>query len=153
MSVTKTQLLNATSQLKQYIDTNCNYSLDEQQIGTWIDGRPLYQKTIKVEIPTYDGTENWKAYYFPINVENIDWINLYSGTLQKKNTGTVFSLLINSLSGESYSISTDIENNNVAVYVGKNLYQNTYAGYITIQYTKNTDVAEANAGGPNYVDH
>ena len=26
-----------------------NYSLEEQKIGTWIDGKPLYQKTFKFE--------------------------------------------------------------------------------------------------------
>ena len=28
-----------------------NYSTDEQTIGTWIDGKPLYQKTIVTSLP------------------------------------------------------------------------------------------------------
>lgn len=145
MCITPAQLYNTVEQVKGYVDdktttSEVNYSYDEQQIGTWVDGKPLYQKTIKVEIPTYSGTEDWKAYYFPINVENIDWINLYSGTLKNETTHTVFLLSINSLSGESYSVYTDIERkSNVVIYVGKSLYTTTYEGYVTIQYTKTTD--------------
>lgn len=32
-----------------------NYSLEEQQIGTWIDGKPLYQKTFMGKIPSDAG--------------------------------------------------------------------------------------------------
>jgi hypothetical protein len=32
-----------------------NYSTDEQVIGTWIDGKPLYEKTIIVNHPAING--------------------------------------------------------------------------------------------------
>ena len=32
-----------------------NYSTDEQIVGTWIDGKPLYQKTITGTTPSNDG--------------------------------------------------------------------------------------------------
>lgn len=32
-----------------------NYSLDEIQIGTWIDGKPLYRKVYKITVPSTDG--------------------------------------------------------------------------------------------------
>lgn len=32
------------------------YSIDEIQIGTWIDGRPLYRRVISVNLPSSSGT-------------------------------------------------------------------------------------------------
>lgn len=31
-----------------------NYSTEEQVVGTWIDGKKLYQKTVAVNLPTSD---------------------------------------------------------------------------------------------------
>lgn len=32
-----------------------NYSVEEQEIGTWVDGSKLYRKTVEITIPTADG--------------------------------------------------------------------------------------------------
>lgn len=50
------------------------YSLDEQVVGTWIDGKPIYQKTIQDTMPTVtaNGGEVSKAITFPIiNIESV----------------------------------------------------------------------------------
>lgn len=35
---------------------SANYSLEEKQVGTWVDGKPLYQKTIVIEGLAEKGT-------------------------------------------------------------------------------------------------
>lgn len=46
-----------------------NYSLGEQRIGTWIDGKPLYRKTIKYTTPSTSGYTS-VAYVGHCNVKN-----------------------------------------------------------------------------------
>ena len=38
--------------------TGDNYSTEERVVGTWIDGKPLYQKTITTQINISSTTEN-----------------------------------------------------------------------------------------------
>ena len=41
--------------------TENNYSTEEQVIGTWIDGKPLYRKVININA---DGTKRCKSIYY-----------------------------------------------------------------------------------------
>ena len=43
---TNTSVLYCIAVQNIYIDAKCNYSTNEMVVGTWIDGKPLYQKTI-----------------------------------------------------------------------------------------------------------
>lgn len=54
-----------------------DYSTEEQVIGKWIDGKPLYQKTVNISNPINDG-----SYIFQ---DNIDQIIEYSGYAKQKN--------------------------------------------------------------------
>ena len=45
-----------------------NFSYEEQVVGTWIDGKPLYQRTILYTNPVLDWSEQ------PIGIPNLDWI-------------------------------------------------------------------------------
>jgi hypothetical protein len=53
------------------------YSTDEVKIGTWIDGKPIYRKVIKV-IPT-----NKKAEYNP-NLTNLETLINVSGIVKRR---------------------------------------------------------------------
>ena len=44
-----------------------NYSTDEQVVGTWIDGRPVYQKTITINESIDMNTKS-----FIHNIQNMD---------------------------------------------------------------------------------
>ena len=48
---TNTSVLYCIATKNIYIDARCSYSTNEQVIGTWIDGKPLYQKTIQITVP------------------------------------------------------------------------------------------------------
>lgn len=51
--------------------TENNYSTEEQVIGTWIDGKPLYRKVININA---DGTKGVKVY--TINIANVEYITV-----------------------------------------------------------------------------
>jgi hypothetical protein len=107
-----------------------NYSTTEQQIGTWIDGKPLYQKTFVCTTPTAKGTNQTVAnidnsYY----VVNIDGIAVHSNSVH---------IPVNFSQGESAYIVCWVDTGAIRM-VTTNLAYLSCPCYITIKYTKTTD--------------
>ena len=50
-------------------DDKFNYTQEEQRIGTWIDGKPVYRKVIQTTSPSNDDT-NTNIYTITENIEN-----------------------------------------------------------------------------------
>lgn len=109
---------------------NVHYTTDEQVIGTWIDGKPLYQKTIAIHnesavssyttITTIDSTfrvKNWKAFA----IEN----------------GVSYKVPYVAGSGNAYFYFR--ENGNVEFTITNTSFAAGSDFYITIEYTKTTD--------------
>ena len=111
------------------LNTPTNYSLEERCIGSWIDGKPLYQKTINCGNLPNNSSNN-----YPINVSNLDLIIFISGiaigsvTLPLPNVHQITM---------SNQISIYHSNDNIVIATATDYSQ--YIGYITIQYTKTTD--------------
>lgn len=119
-----------------------NYSIDEKKIGTWINGKPIYQKTF-----TYTPNIASQCLY-QHGISNIDQIINSEAMLQRTNgqfvplsmiypNATDLNTLITWSSG--YQITkTDIE-----TWIGNSMFEqmNTtnYGIIVTIQYTKTTD--------------
>ena len=119
-----------------------NYSIDEKKIGTWINGKPIYQKTF-----TYTPDLASRCLY-QHGISNIDQIINSEAMLQKTNgqfvplsmvypNTTDLNTLITWSSG--YQITkTDIE-----TWIGNNMFEQmdttNYGIIVTIQYTKTTD--------------
>ena len=108
------------------------YDTTEREVGCWIDGKPLYQKTVHLS-SVASGT----AYSHGIaNVENISVVNI----LAKRNTGWFSSGHIFEDSPSNVTESFSVIPN--ATYLYAYLYGCTISdAYITVQYTKTTDVA------------
>lgn len=108
------------------------YSTDEQQIGVWIDGKPLYQKTIEIaSLP-----QNSSFQSFAHNITSIDTV-AYSDVICKQSDGDVW-----------YPIPTARNSSNMLVLsVNKttvDILNNWYPMIdvrATIRYTKTTDAA------------
>ena len=107
--------------------TETNYSTEEKVVGTWIDGKPLYQKSFKQAINA-SGTSWVKA---GVTIDNLDKLLGYT-----------------TLSANNYP------SNSAITAIRKNYYGDNTIGilvidvglgmqecYITIQYTKTTDQA------------
>lgn len=111
------------------------YSTEEQRIGTWIDGKPIYRKTI------IDTTFRTDFYSVANNIKQ--FVNQY-GYVQRKDYPKA-SQLINSRASTDMSIQFLASNTEVGIQIdwGSN-WKNNYSTLfdkiiITVEYTKTTD--------------
>ena len=107
------------------------YSTEEQVVGTWIDGKPIYRKVID-----FGALPNSTLKQVPHGISDIDAIVSFNGvTFAKNKTATpipyVYTDPIN-------TVSLFLEGKNVCIqtFGDKTSYINTY---VTLEYTKTTD--------------
>lgn len=116
------------------------YSTNERMIGQWIDGKPIYQKTVDL---SSIGTSASTATSLGIADTSLIVYTKYSGTY--------------TLNSEAYTISSDdtimswsTSSQNLGIYmIKRNGYYSVYKGgsgtvsnlYVTVQYVKSTDIA------------
>ena len=107
------------------------YSTEEQIVGTWIDGKPIYRKVIDC-----GALPNSTLKQVPHGISDIDAIVSFNGvTFAKNKTATpipyVYTDSIN-------TVSLFLEGTNVCIqtFGDKTSYINTY---VTLEYTKTTD--------------
>ena len=118
------------------------YSEEEREVGVWVDGKPLYQKTIVYtdNISTEQSIQH--------GILNLDKFIFVSGYIEMNWEGGGFEPLINPALGEDilspqYSnCIKDISSQAFTVCIGQNrLNQGVNAIVVNFQYTKTTDVA------------
>jgi len=113
------------------------YSDEEREVGVWRDGKPLYQKTIDAGVLTKD--TNWHD--VACGIENVDkFVDIFGVAFGEDEN---FYTLPNYRPGRSEGIITNcyIDSNSVPQFSYiNNLLSNAHA-WITIKYTKATDVA------------
>ena len=139
--IPENKILNAesTSQTDTYscdyinnlsVNTLQIFSLEEQRIGTWIDGKPLYQKTI--DFGFMESVNVFK--HVPHNVANVDkiWVDRSSSYFVDPS--------MNYYDVSDYDWHTSVNATNVSGVVASDGYDRTTSRmYITIRYTKTTD--------------
>ena len=106
------------------------YSAEERIVGTWIDGKPIYQKTIQTNMPTTTTSTNYAH-----NISSIDQIISIDGGAWNGTTLLPVNLSPTT-SGGQLRVSAD--KTNITVQFGT-APSNTYNGYWTVKYTKTTD--------------
>lgn len=132
---TNTSVLYCIASKNIFMDAGSNYSTEEQVVGTWIDGKPLYQKTFMCTSNVAISQNTWTA----IN-------NAFS----EMTTGFVSA--IDSIISSQASVLKDCFYGNFIVYPNypsagqlgiylSGVYTTFTAGsgFITLQYTKTTD--------------
>lgn len=106
------------------------YSTEEQKIGTWIDGKPLYRKTIisNFEVPFVTQVTSYDIRHNISNIDKVVYAEMTDGLKHIPNL---------SMSGGTTTIdyvsSTMIE----IRYINDSWSQRNW--YITLEYTKTTD--------------
>lgn len=106
------------------VNDKFNYSTEEQRIGTWIDGKPLYRKTI------YRG-QNLNS--FEHGIKNVDKIIINNDyTFRVHNSGNCISLNASGAGTYTYANQSTVTINNAAGASPSQVY-------ITLEYTKTTD--------------
>lgn len=112
-----------------------SYSTDEQAVGTWVDGKTIYQKTMTCAMPTdiVDGTI--KNTFVPHGVSNIAQIvgcesvgKATSGNVGGEDGNMSVGNMFTHISADSYQINLSA---NIAEYSGKEYF-------VTFRYTKTT---------------
>lgn len=155
--VTKTQLQDIVEyisdsihvpQLVQHFNKDNIYSTDERLVGCWIDGRPIYQKTIIDTMPviTTNGTEISKEISIGATVDTIVDSNIFI----KNTTGTTIKATTFVADPNNHFRYTIINNTDSTASRRNKIYVvGSYASwsekplYITLKYTKTTDAANS----------
>lgn len=111
-----------------------HYSTSEQVVGTWIDGKPVYQKT--VDFGTFPANNGSKL--VPHGISDIErLVNANFVCQSSTQFRTLPNVARSTASNQTLWYMTATE---VGVLTGSNAdVGSTYYGYITLQYTKTTD--------------
>lgn len=110
------------------------YSTSEIRIGTWIDGKPIYRKTILRTNAITANTEN----VIDMNISNIDIITNISGVLSSSNKQVYRQINTYNLPNTNSSISMFAQINGIVkIYANENWGSPNII--ITLEYTKTID--------------
>lgn len=107
------------------------YSTTEQVIGTWVDGKPLYRKTLNCGVGPNNGTVQTA-----LNVTGAKIHNLYGTGINSAGS----ALPVNSarpVDGISSSIGAYYNGAQIVIESGAD--RSGYTFYITVEYTKASD--------------
>lgn len=105
-----------------------NYSLEERKIGTWIDGKPLYEKTIN-----FGNLPNATTKEVPHGIENVDEIWVYDGYV-KGASSSIQSVW----SGSSWYNFYASKQHVICLTSSE---RDSIVGVVIVRYTKTTDGA------------
>lgn len=137
---TNTSVLFCVASKNIYLDARFDYSLEEKVVGTWVDGKTLYQKTVTDTFGTItDGTDSHSAISLP-NISNVmvvsGYIETTDGVIQQINDAYGF----NTTTNKPYNMRVGYKKSTgeLNVMCNRSVFSNgTF--YVTIQYTKTTD--------------
>lgn len=111
------------------------YSFDEHVVGTWLDGKQLYEKTVN-----FGSLPNNDTKCVPHGVDNADVVYVYDGFVKTdvNNGNTNFSTPINvspANMNSNWNCWCDREN----IYFHTGVNRTTSFAIVTLRYTKSTD--------------
>lgn len=116
----------------KYVNPNL-YSTDEQMIGYWIDGKPLYQKTVSC-----GALPNATEKTIPHNIQNINEIVSISGVAIHTNGSTIPFPDITT--GSTKRNVRCVVRNGTDILISSESDSGAFTkSYVTIKYTKTTD--------------
>ena len=125
----KSSVVNAINE----IDNRFTYSTDEKVIGKWINGKPLYGKTITFTDFERTGSDTYKEH----NIPNIDLVFIdFSKSFGTQPSGE--SVVGNYAYNTVYSFQINGANKNAILYsVGSSIAMSSIT--VTLNLTKTTD--------------
>lgn len=109
------------------VPAGINYSLEEQKIGTWIDRKPLYQKT-------FTGTTGING-----NAWTVTGISIPNDIIIQDTSGIKYSPSNDTEQIIPCIVNRNTESNQLTVFNLRNVNYEVAPISITIQYTKTTD--------------
>lgn len=119
------------------------YSTEEQVVGTWIDGKPLYRRTFQFKTPSTASTTFTSI--ANTEIQDIENIVSWNGGI---NTSNGYKIPIEHVdSGAQTSILYDSGRHGLRVFTKHAEYTNSDM-FLTIEYTKTTDTAAVQRSTP-----
>lgn len=119
------------------IGDDTDYSTEEKIVGTWIDGKPIYQKTVSCgTLP--NATTGYEPKKVAHNITNLDKTVNFWGIAINPNTHAsckLGGLGTNSDTSSDLGLFIDSINVNIKTSADRSAYSESY---VTIQYTKST---------------
>jgi hypothetical protein len=120
-----------------YLNGLLTYSMEEKQVGYWIDGKPLYRKVIN-----FGNLPNRDVKRVNHNISNIGRVIKLTGMTQVDLGGTYgfsWSPLPLVYSGSEYIFNTTLSCNKTEIVCKTTEDRSGFSAYIIIEYTKTTD--------------
>ena len=108
--------------------TSDNYSTTERVVGSWINGKPLYQKVVTAKSPS-----SLNTWYDVLTISNVEYLRIVYGELYF-NSSAIDKLILN----HSSTSTMGIKNNTIKMYITTNDYKSKDVMFI-VQYTKTSD--------------
>ena len=99
-----------------------HYSTDEKVIGTWVDGKPIYEKSYVLDTPLLINHSNWTATTFPAT--SIKMFLRADGQQNGSATAPIIAAVVNGY---------------INILFNRYNSSETYLTMFTVQYTKTTD--------------
>lgn len=130
-----TDLNTTLEQLKTDVENKHTYSTEEQVIGTWIDGKPIYRKVIVISQLSSDGLYNH-------NISNLDNLISITGSMYNPSgTGYGWQPIprINISDMAVYGIEIGNFRDTTFKLTRGSGYQSFGKAIIILEYTKTTD--------------
>lgn len=110
------------------------YSLEEKKIGRWIDGRPIYSKTMMIDL---DSNEN--TVLVDHNIKDIERCIYYTGNYKNGNEMR-FLPQVYYTQEDFYLALYTVTNTSLRIYYGNWVKEHPGTKvYITLYYIKTTD--------------
>ena len=116
---------------KEYA-TEIPYSINERRIGTWIDGKPVYIKTVIIQNTDFVTGNNQVAH----NINNFKQCIKAELTKGGSNIFPYFNTSGNSFTSTSIS---NVDSSNITIRCLNDTWGNGNVWYATLYYTKTTD--------------
>lgn len=113
------------------IGSDTDYSTTEKIVGTWIDGKPIYQKTIDC-----GALPNNTLKIVAHGINNLNHVINYSGWCYD-STGLDGPVVF--VSPSSIAAQVSLYSDKINLHIGSGNDLSDFSCYVTLQYTKTTD--------------
>lgn len=114
------------------------YSLNEQIVGTWIDGKPLYQKTVVIANPVMDNWSNLIS-YASLGINNIDKVWKVDSAFVTVSTPSLSWTMNEFYSSEQDNFCVAVFSTDVRIGYANTATNRTFTNLtFTLKYTKTT---------------
>ena len=138
---TNTSVLYCIATKNIYLNPSLDYSTDEKVVGTWIDGKPLYQRVLQLNFGTVSAQGTFVTVEYPIEslgLINIDYIFIASAWAPSVGGG--YSCYpIPYTTTEGHQIKCTVHPSGKIQLISSTTSFSGVTARLIVQYTKTTD--------------